>query len=63
MFILLVFIPVFSILAEPANTPHEDPAIAESSLDIAVLLLSYSEVFDLATISQYQDCRDLLDTL
>ncbi len=61
--LLTLLLPGFSILAEPAHAPHEDPAITESSLDIAVLLFSYSEVFDLAAISQYQDARDLLEKL
>jgi len=53
----------FSILAQPAHIPHEDPAAAKGSPEPASLLLFYGNVFDLAAISQYQDAQTLLNEL
>lgn len=61
--ILGVFFPFFSILAQPIHVPHENPTLATDSLDKVALLLSYSQIFNLATSRQYSDARDLLNEL
>ena len=61
--ILGVFFPFFSILAQPTQVPHENPATATGSLNKAVLLLSYNKIFNLAASRQYQDARDVLNEL
>ena len=61
--LLAIFSPGFSILAQPAHIPHEDPAIAKDSPDPVSLLLFYGNVFDLAAISQYHDAQSMLDEL
>jgi len=61
--LLAMFFPGFSILARPTHTPHENPVTAKSALDKAALLLSYSKVFDLAAIRQYQSAQGMLNEL
>ena len=61
--LLAIFVPGFSILAQPANVPHENPATARSSPDLTTLLLSYSQVINLATARQYQNAQDMLAEL
>jgi len=61
--ILGVFFPFFSILAQPIQVPHENPATATGSLNKASLLLSYNKIFNLATSRQYQDAQDVLNEL
>src|SRR3990170_3688162 len=61
--LLALFLPGFSILAGPAYAPHENPAVADSSIDIAALLLAYGGIFDLAALSQFQNAGDFLDKL
>ena len=61
--LLTIFSPGFSIFAQPTLTPHENPAMAESSSDPTTLLLTYVNVFDLAAIRQYQDAQSLLSEL
>jgi len=53
----------FSALAQPTDTPHQNPATAKDSPDTVSLLLFYGNVFDLAAISQYKDARSMLDEL
>ena len=50
-------------LARPILIPHENPATAKSSLDVATLLLSYRSIFDLAAIQQYQNAQDMLQEM
>jgi len=61
--LLAMLSPCFSILAQPTHIPHENPATAKSSPELASLLLFYSNVFDLAAVRQYQDAQSLLNEL
>ncbi len=61
--LLAILSPSFSILAQPTHIPHQNPAAAKESPELAPLLLFYGNVFDLAAISQYQDVQSLLDGL
>ena len=61
--LLAMLSPGFSILAQPTQTPHENPITAKSSPDLTTLLLSYSNVFNLAALSQYQDAQSMLKEL
>ena len=61
--LLATFSSGFSILAQSTHTPHENPATAKSSPDPVALMSSYSKVFDLAAISQYQDAQSMLKEL
>ena len=61
--LLAMLSPGFSILAQPTHTPHENPITAKSSPDLTTLLLSYSNVLNLAAISKYQDAQNLLKEL
>lgn len=58
-----VIFPGLPIIAQPDRLPHENPETATSSLDEAGLLLSYSDIIDLATSSQYRDAQDILSEL
>ncbi len=55
-----MFFPTLTILARPGQTPHENPATAEKAPGAAALLLSYSQIFDLATAGEYQGARSML---
>lgn len=61
--ILGMFSPGFSILAQPTQVPHQNPTTAKGALDTAALLLSYGNVFNLATTRQYKDAQDILSAL
>lgn len=64
IFILLgITLPGVPILAKPARTPHENPDRATGSFDSAGLLLSYSQIANQATSSQYQSAREILKEL
>lgn len=55
--------PSLPTLAQPVRIPHENPATATGSLDKVTLLLSYSEIINLATSRQYHDAQDFLTEL
>ncbi|HEY82606.1 MAG TPA: DUF4129 domain-containing protein [Dehalococcoidia bacterium] len=61
--LLAAFVPGFPSFAQPANIPHENPEAIKSSPDPAALLLSYGEIFSLASIRQYDDAQSLLQEL
>lgn len=61
--LVAVIFPCLSVFAQPTRTPHQNPAIAEESLDMASLLLFYGDVFNLAALRQYRDAEDILDSL
>jgi hypothetical protein len=52
--------PGTTALAQPAKTPHENPANAAHSFDGAGLLLSYSRIANQAVNNQYQSAQDVL---
>jgi hypothetical protein len=59
-----VFFISSTILARPAQIPHENPAMAKRSSDMTtVLLLSYGNALNLANTGQYQDAQDMLNEL
>jgi len=58
-----VIFPGLPILAQPTHLPHENPDTATGLLDKAGLLLSYSQIINLATDRQYQSAQDILDEL
>jgi len=51
------------ILAQPTLVPHENPDTATGLLDKAGLLLSYSQIINLANDRQYRNAQDILDEL
>ena len=55
--------PGLPTLAQPVQVPHENPATAAGSLDMAALLLSYSQIINLATSHQYLNAQDVLNEL
>ncbi|MFC2067072.1 hypothetical protein ACFLUO_08540 [Chloroflexota bacterium] len=59
--VLGMFSPCFS--AQPIQVPHENPATTQDSLDTVSLLLSYSNIFNLAADRQYQDALEILNEL
>ncbi len=61
--LLAMLLPSFSMLAQPAHIPHQNPATAKDSPDPASLLLFYGNVSDLAAIGQYQKAQRMLDEL
>ncbi len=61
--LLAILSPSFSILAQPTHIPHQNPAAAKESPELAPLLLFYGNVFDLTAISQYQNAQSLLGEL
>ena len=62
--VLGMFFISSTILARPAQVPHENPAMAKGSSDIAiVLLLYYGNALNLANAGQYQDAQDMLNEL
>jgi len=61
--LLAVLSPCLSSLAQPTHIPHQNPAWAKDSPGLTSLLLFYSNAFELASISQYQDAQILLDEL
>ena len=61
--LLTVLSPCLSSLAQPTHIPHQNPAWAKDSPGLTSLLLFYSNAFELASISQYQDAQILLDEL
>jgi hypothetical protein len=61
--ILGIISPGLPTIAQPIRTPHENPATATDSLDKMALLLSYSEIINLATSRHYQDALDFLNEL
>jgi len=58
-----VIFPGLPTLAQPIRTPHENPDTATGLLDEAGLLLSYSQIINLAIESQYRSAQDILDEL
>ena len=60
---MAVIFPCLSVFAQPTRTPHQNPAIAEESLDMTSLLLFYGNVFNLAAIRQYEDAQGILAEL
>ena len=58
--LLAVLSSCFSVLAQPARIPHEDPALAGEPADVASLLLFYGEVFNQVANQQYQDAQSRL---
>jgi len=61
--VLGILSPCFSILAQPTQVPHQNPATAKGSLDAAALMLSYANTFNLASLRQYQNARNILNEL
>ena len=61
--LLGVIFPGLPTFAQPVRTPHENPDTATGLLDRAGLLLSYSQIINLATESQYRNAQDILDEL
>ncbi len=61
--LLAILSPCFSILAQPAHTPHQNPMAAQDSPDLVSLLAFYGNVFNLAAVSQYQDAQSMLNEL
>jgi len=58
-----VIFPGLPILAQPGQLPHENPDTTTDSLDVAGLLLSYSDIINLAIDSQYRSAQDILSEL
>ena len=58
-----VISPGLPILAQPKHLPHENPDTATGLLDKAGLLLSYSQIINLANDRQYRNAQDILDEL
>ncbi len=58
-----VIFPGLPILAQPDQLRHENPDTTTGSLYEAGLLLSYSDIINLATESQYRSAQDILDEL
>ncbi len=63
IFLLAVLFPYFFIFAQPSHVPHENPATTKDSPELISVALFYSNVFNLAAISQYQDAQTLLKEL
>jgi hypothetical protein len=67
LFIILIFIILGSILpgslatAQSEKSPHENPEKAAGVFDGISLLLTYSQIFYLASISDYEDAQAILD--
>jgi hypothetical protein len=59
----VVFFPFTSVVAEPSSLSHEDPAAAESSVDVYSFLSSYSQVFGLMSSGDYVNATALLERL
>jgi len=59
----VILSPCIHIFAQPTHTPHENPLTAEDTTDSASLLRFYGNVFELATLSQYQDAQSMLNEL
>ena len=58
-----LLVPGFAAIAQSTLIPHEDPAAAKKSADPIALIVSYSSVFDLIAIKQYQDAQSILNEL
>ncbi len=61
--LLAIFSPGFSMLAQPAHIPHQNPATTEETVDPVSLLRFYGNVAGLVVTRQYQDAQSLLDEL
>ena len=61
--VLGIIFPGLPTLAQPPQTPHENPTAATGSLDSAALLLSYSRIYSLAVSGQYQNAQNILTEL
>jgi hypothetical protein len=62
-FLLIIFFPTFSVIAQPTHIPHEDPLHAKNSPDLVALVLSYCKMFELIAIRQYPSGERLLKEL
>ena len=60
---LAILAPGFAAIAQSTLIPHEDPAAAKKTVDPIALIVSYSSVFDLIAIKQYQDAQSILNEL
>lgn len=63
MVVLGIITPGLPTIAQPGHVPHENPATATDLSDRTAILLSYSQIINLATSRQYQDARDALNDL
>ncbi len=61
--LLAVLSSCFSSLAQPSHVPHQNPATVSESVDSALLLRLYNEIFGLTATRQYQDAQSLLTEL
>ena len=61
--LLVMFSPHFTIFAQPAHIPHENPATARDSIDVASLVFIYGNVLGLTAEGQYQDAQSIIDDL
>ena len=55
--------PGLPTIAQTYHLPHENPDTATGLLDEAGLLLSYSQIINLAAYSQYRNAHDILNEL
>jgi hypothetical protein len=58
-----MLLPCTIVYAEPAYTPHEDPASAQSILDPYSFLAQYVDVLTLMSNRQYEDASKLAEQL
>jgi len=61
--LLAVLLPGFPIIAQSTHIPHENPATAKNTLDLAALIVSYSDIYNLAALRQYQDTQSILQEM
>ncbi len=55
--------PTLHVLATPDKIPHEDPALARTTLDSGILLSAYGTLFQTAADRKYTEARTILDDL
>jgi len=59
-----MLLPLVPAVAQPARTPHQDPATAATDFDIALpLLLHYADVLSLLAEGKFTDMRSLMAEL
>jgi len=60
---LTILAPALLTLAQPAYTPHENPAAIKSSPDLVALLSVYSDSFSLAALGKYSNAQSVIKEL
>jgi hypothetical protein len=58
--LVAILLPTLSVVARPSHTPHENPATAEGSWDVLLMLLFHGDVFELVLSGEYQGALGLL---